>query len=105
MRIDFSLERAEDTRERRTFEIEGGKVQSFRLQLEIRIEGEWKPVIRWDTTHGFVDCDRYNLQGEKRKSILNLSFEEGLTRAQNALNAHWHLYRQRFLEGWFPDER
>ncbi len=99
---DIQLDRTTDTRERRTFEIEQGKVLSFRVQLEVRTKGRWKPVIRWDTAHGFVDCDRYNLQGEKIKSILNLSLEAGLSRAQNDLNRNWHIYRQRFLEGLFP---
>jgi hypothetical protein len=99
---DIRLDHTEDTRERRTFEIERGQVTAFRLQLEVRVQGKWKPVIRWDTSHGFVDRDRYNLQGEKRKVILNVSFKEGLARAQDDLNANWHIYRRRFLEGLFP---
>lgn len=99
---DFIIRRAEDTRERRTFESEGGKILSFRVQLEVRVEGEWKPVIRWDTAHGFVDCDRYNLKEEKEKHILNVLPEEGLIQVQNDLNRSWQEYRQRFLEGLFP---
>ncbi len=49
-----------------------------------------------------MDCDIYNLQGEKKKIILNVSFEEGLIRAQKDLNEHWHIYRERFLQGVFP---
>ena len=100
--VDFELERAKDVRERRTFEIERGKVRSFRLQLEVRVQGEWKPVIRYDTAHGFVDCDRYDLTGKKSKTILNVSLEEGLTLAQNDLNANWAVYRDRFLKGLQP---
>jgi len=99
---DFVLRRSEDTRERRTFEVEKGKVKGFTVQLEVRVEGEWKPIIRWDASHGFVDCDRYTLQGDKVKTILNVSVEEGLTRAQNDLNRNWQKYRQRFLEGKVP---
>lgn len=99
---DIELIRAEDTRERRTFDIEQGKVISFRVQLEVRMGEEWKPIIRWDNAHGFVDCDRYNLKGERAKAILNVSPEEGLTMAQDSLNAHWEAYRDRFLRGLLP---
>lgn len=78
------------------------KVISFRVQLEILSKGEWKPVIRWDNVHGFVDCDRYNLKGERAKTILNVSPEEGLTMAQDSLNASWDVYRDRFLRGLLP---
>lgn len=99
---DFVIRRAADARERRTFEVEEGQIKSFRVQLEVRAADAWKPVIRWDTSHGFVDCDRYNLKGEKTKSILNVSAEEGLTLAQSDLNTKWQEYRRRFLEGRMP---
>jgi len=102
MTKDFEIYRAADVRERRTFEKRKGRILSFRLQLEILVAGEWKVAKRWDTSHGFVDCDIYNLQGEKKKIILNVSFEEGLIRAQKDLNEHWHIYRERFLQGVFP---
>ena len=99
---DFVIRRAADVRERRRFEGEGGKIVSFRVQLEVRVEGEWKPVIRWDNAHGFVDCDRYSLKGARTKTILNLATEEGLSLAQNDLNRNWREYRRRFLEGLSP---
>lgn len=102
MTRDFEIYRAADVRERRTFEKRKGKIVSFRVQLEVLVGGEWKAVRRWDTAHGFVDCDTYNLKGEKKKLILNIPFEEGLICAQKDLNENWHVYRDSFLQGVFP---
>ena len=103
MTIDFELNRAKDARERRTFEKRKGKILFFRLQLEILVGDEWKAVKRWDSSHGFVDCDTYNLKGETKKEILkDVSLEEGLTRAQDDLNENWKVYRGRFLKGGSP---
>lgn len=99
---NLELYRDEDVRERRTFEKRKGKIVSFRLQLEVLVRSEWKPVKRWDNSHGFVDCDSYNLKGGKKKLILNVSPEEGLIQAQDDLNENWQLYRSRFLGGVFP---
>lgn len=99
---DFEIYRAADVRERRTFEKRRGKIVSFRVQLEVCVDNEWKAVKRWDTSHGFVDCDTYNLKGEKKKLILNVSLEEGLVLAQKDFNEHWRRYRDSFLQGVFP---
>lgn len=99
---DFEVYRSADVRERRTFEKRRGKIVSFRVQLEVLVGNEWKAIKRWDTSHGFVDCDIYNLKGEKKKIILNVSFEDGLVLAQKDFNEHWRLYRDRFLQGVFP---
>lgn len=96
------IRRARDVRERRWFEIERGSVNAFAIQPEVRVEINWEAVVRWDNAHGFVDCDRYTLKGEKQKTILNVTAYEGLTRAQDDLNRNWQRYRQRFLEGLWP---
>jgi len=100
---DFIIPRGGDSRERRTFDIKRGHVTWFRVQLEVKSGEEWKSVRRWDSSHGFVDCDSYNLAGQKRKEIyLHVSLEEGLTKAQEDMNDHWRSYRERFLHGGFP---
>jgi hypothetical protein len=40
------------------FEVERGVVHSFVVQLECLWEGEWKPVVRYDTAHGFAHRDK-----------------------------------------------
>lgn len=58
---DFEIYRAADVRGRRSFEKRRGKIVSFRVQLEVLVGHEWKAVKRWDISHGFVDCDIYNI--------------------------------------------
>jgi hypothetical protein len=102
MRRDFELYRAFDVRERRTFEKRKGKIFSFRIQMEVFSNDKWREVKRWDSSHGFVDCDTYNLQGEKKKVIFDVSLEEGLVLAQDDFNSNWKHYQERFLKGLFP---
>lgn len=49
---------ASDTFIRREQVIERGKVIRFVVQLEVELAGEAKPVIRYDTAHGFAHIDR-----------------------------------------------
>ena len=59
----------------------------------------WKPVIRYDTAHGYAHIDRYNLRGRSKKERLPLSFSEALTRAERDIKQNWSVYRDRFLKG------
>jgi RNA-splicing ligase RtcB len=72
------------------------------VQLEVFIEGEWHPVIRYDCAHGYAHVDRYNIHGETRKEEILLAFAEALTAAEEDLEQNWKVYRERFLEGRFP---
>lgn len=36
---------------------ERGRVTIFRVQYEAYIDGEWWPVVRYDTAHGFPQRD------------------------------------------------
>src|SRR3972149_7120371 len=69
------------------------------VQLEIKYEGIWKEVIRYDCAHGFAHRDAYNLQGKHTKEELFLSFEDALTLADEDIDDNWEDYRRRFLEG------
>ena len=79
-----------------------GTVIDFVVQLEVEIEGEWKPVIRYDCSHDYTHIDRYNLKGEKEKIELNLDYAEALTIADEDININWESYKERFLKGGFP---
>ena len=72
------------------------------VQLEVCIEGKWMPVIRYDCSHNFVHIDRYNIRGEKEKEEVYLSYEESLTLADEDINVHWEIYKERFLNGGYP---
>ena len=81
---------------------QGGAVVAFMVQLEVRVEGRWQPVVRYDCAHGFAHRDRYNRKGEQRKDDLEMDFEQALTFADEDLDEHWAAYRDRFLKGAFP---
>src|SRR5262245_3202642 len=59
----------------------------------------WKPVIRYDTAHGYAHIDRYNLRGRSKKERLPWSFSEALTRAERDIKQDWSVYRDRFIKG------
>lgn len=57
---------------------ERGKVIRFVVQYETFIEGEWRPVIRYDTAHGFPHVDRIRPDGTVEKiSLLTKDLKGG----------------------------
>jgi len=97
-KTNYEVPVAIDTAIRVQHTIERGKVVAFLVQLEV----QGKPVIRYDTAHGFAHIDRYNLKGRQRKEQLSLSFHEALTFAERDIKQNWPIYRERFLRGWYP---
>ena len=91
-----------DTRIRHYHRTQSGKVVEFVVQLEVEDRGIWKPIIRYDSAHGFAHIDRYNLKGRAKKEKLALSFGQALTRAEREIKQNWMIYRARFLEGEWP---
>ena len=49
-----------------------GRVTEVLIQLEIRLEGAWHPVVRYDTAHGFPHRDRLDRAGTLTKSAIDL---------------------------------
>ena len=94
-----------DTFIRREQVIAQGKVIRFVVQLEIESSRQSKaqPVIRYDTAHGFIHIDRYNMKGEQRKERLAImDFNQALTLAEQDIVRNWPMYREKFLQGEFP---
>ena len=52
------------------FAIERGQVLEFIVQLEIAVGRQWKPVIRYDTAHGFAHRDRYEREGGGQQAVI-----------------------------------
>ena len=52
-----------DVRYRVSFGSDRGQIQEFVVQLEVIVQDNWKPAIRFDTAHGFAHCDRYRPDG------------------------------------------
>lgn len=91
-----------DTRLRVEFEVSKGKVQRFLVQLEVKIQEEWRAALRYDCTHGYAHRDRVNLRGEQQKQKLPLDYAQALTFAQQDIRRNWQNYRERYLKGEFP---
>jgi hypothetical protein len=89
-------------RKRHYHKTERGRVVHFVVQLEAEVEGEWKPVVRYDCSHKFIHRDSYNLSGRQRKEELDLSYEEALTFADEDIDENWEEYQSAFLLGGYP---
>lgn len=79
-----------------------GKVVNFIVQLEVKIEEKWKPVIRYDCSHNFAHIDRHNINGEKIKENICLTYEDSLNLADEDININWEIYKEKFLKGEYP---
>ncbi len=47
------------------FSKDKGRILSFMVQLEFKAGDDWRPVVRYDTAHGFAHRDRYKPDGTK----------------------------------------
>jgi len=76
-----------------------GKVTEFMVQYEILVIGKWRPVVRYDTSHGYAHRDLMHADGRKEKvELLLRNLNICLTYAENDLRANWKFYRERFLK-------
>ena len=91
-----------DTRIRHYHRTATGNVVRFVIQLEVEVKGRWRPVVRYDTAHGYAHVYRINLEGKRKKEKLDLNFGAALSRAERDIKQNWWSYRERFLRGEFP---
>lgn len=83
-----------------SFELDRDQVVGFVVQLECRFNGDWVPVVRYDTHHGFAHRDVLHPFREPTKTEMPVrDFNEGLTFAIHDLTANWETYRRRY-EQW-----
>ncbi len=83
-----------------SFELDRDQVIGFVVQLECRFNGEWIPIVRYDTHHGFAHRDVLHPFREQTKTEMPVrNFNEGLTYAINDLTANWGIFRRRY-EQW-----
>jgi hypothetical protein len=95
--VNFVVVLADGVRKRHYHKSDKGQITNFAVQLEVKIEGEWKVVIRYDCSHGFSHVDRYDTKGKKTKKALNLTFESALTFGDWDINKNWRRYRSAVL--------
>ena len=77
----------------------GGDITGFVVQYEALLKGDWRPIVRYDTAHGFAHKDLIHPDGEEEKQPLyfpgyNLAF----TFAIQDLKISWSWYRRAYEE-------
>jgi hypothetical protein len=79
---------------------EKGNILEFVVQYEAVISGEWQPIVRYDTVHGFAHKDIIKPNGEIIKQPLFFeSYNLAFTFATIELKANWKQYRDSFEKG------
>ena len=99
-RVDYTVRLGASTRYRHTHIRAGTRIVSFSVQLETLDSGEWWPVVRYDTAHGFAHRDLMDKQGLVQKTpLFNMDYNDALTFAENDLKANWAHYEVLFSGG------
>ena len=82
------------------FDHMGRSVSKFSVQYLARIQGEWQPIARYDTAHGFAHMDISHPDGTQETSELKAaSYREALVQAITDLKVRWEFYLERY-ERW-----
>ena len=97
-RVDFVVVLEDGVRKRHIHEAENGKVRSFAVQIEVKTKGQWIPVVRYDSAHGFSHIDHYTPDGRKKKTVLDLNLNTAITLADWDVNNNWEQFVKKFLE-------
>ncbi len=76
-----------------------GAVAEFLVQLEVCLNGEWKPVVRYDNAHDFAHRDLLDPLGNQieKKSLTLGTLSEILEFAEQDLSDRSEWYVERFL--------
>jgi hypothetical protein len=89
---------SEYDRSRQTAVIERGQVTRFVVQYETCVEGNWHPVVRYDTAHGFAHKDILSPSGETEKDVtVAYGYNEALTNAEIDIKLNWPRYKEEYL--------
>jgi len=77
----------------------GREIVEFRIQLEILVDDEWYPVVRYDTAHGAPHRDILHASGEQTKDWFEgYTVADVLTIGQKDIMDNWLAYRERFIK-------
>jgi hypothetical protein len=88
----------QEARIRCAYQREGKKVNQFMVQLEIRHLEDWRPVVRYDNSHGFCHRDALHPDGTQDKTRVFVGdVNETFTYAIEDLRANWRAHWARFL--------
>jgi len=72
-----------------------GDILEFVVQYETFISGEWRPVVRYDTAHGFAHKNIIRANGEVVKQPLSFeTYNMAFTYATIDLKMNWRQYKE-----------
>ena len=95
----YALSPAETDRLRVLAQRVGPQIVAFAVQYEAHLDGAWRPIVRFDTAHGFAHRDLIHPDGRVDKEpLLWENYNVALTFATQELKANWRRYRQRYAE-------
>jgi hypothetical protein len=82
------------------FEREVHTMVKFSVQYRAKIQGEWRPIVRFDTAHGYAHQDTSYPDGRQKTRKMKLDdYGVALTQALRDVKARWEFYRERY-ERW-----
>ncbi|MBI3392396.1 MAG: hypothetical protein HY039_04340 [Nitrospirae bacterium] len=74
--------------------MEAGAIRGFVVQYEAYIKDAWRPVVRFDTMHGFAHKDVLHPDGAQDKQPMRFGdYNLAFTFAIQDLKASWRWYR------------
>lgn len=77
-----------------------GEVTKFTVQLEVLVENEWLPVVRYDNAHDEAHIDFIDPTGVTYDKVwlgLRSPFKHAFTLAENELKRTYEQHRTRFF--------
>ena len=83
----------------------GKEVVQFAVQYLASIEGEWQPLVRFDTAHGRPHMDISHPDGSQETRELPFdNYNTALSYAINHVKTRWQFYREQH-ERWKHGQR
>ena len=83
----------------------GKEIVQFAVQYLANIQGEWQPIVRFDTAHGRPHMDISHPDGSQETRELAFdSYNTALSYAIHHAKSRWQFYRERY-ERWQRGQR
>lgn len=95
--IDLSVDGQNRYRHRHV--LEKDQIVEFRVQYETYVAGQWHPIVRYDSAHGFAHRDLMHPDGTETKTAFRYwDYAQVLTYGERDLKQNWQSYRQQYLK-------
>ena len=96
--FDISLDDEDLEWVRVRFITDNGRVVSFMVQYETVVDGERRPVVRYDSAHGIPHRDILSRSGSSdMRWVVGMSFGDAMTAGLHDIKAHWQRYRRQYF--------